>query len=54
MNEGNLLYISTAKDMMTFSKAYPVKDLYFTGDMSQIAKPSAPIRLVMQLAMQKG
>jgi hypothetical protein len=38
----------------SFAFYYPVKDLYFTGDMSQIAKPSAPIRLVMQLAMQKA
>jgi CubicO group peptidase (beta-lactamase class C family) len=38
----------------SFGFYYPVKDLYFTGDMSQIAKPGAPIRLVMQLAMQKS
>lgn len=35
----------------SFAFYYPEKDLFFVGDLNQIADPSLPIRLVMQLAM---
>ena len=37
----------------SFAFYYPLKGLYFTGDMSQLTKPDAPIRLVMRLAMAR-
>lgn len=35
----------------SFAFYYPHKDLYFVGDLNQMANPSLPIRLVMSLAM---
>lgn len=35
----------------SFAFYYPDKDLYFVGDVNQMANPAIPIRLVMQLAM---
>jgi CubicO group peptidase (beta-lactamase class C family) len=35
----------------SFAFYYPEKDLYFVGDLNQMANPALPIRLVMKLAM---
>jgi hypothetical protein len=35
----------------SFAFYYPLKDLHFTGDMSQLTKPGAPIQLVMRPAI---
>jgi hypothetical protein len=35
----------------SFAFYYPHKDLYFVGDINQMANPAIPIRLVMKLAM---
>ena len=35
----------------SFAFYYPHKDLYFIGDVNQMANPELPIRLVMKLAM---
>lgn len=35
----------------SFAFYYPHKDLYFVGDVNQMANPAIPIRLVMKLAM---
>lgn len=35
----------------SFAFYHPDKDLYYVGDLNQLAKPSWPIRLVMKLAM---
>ena len=35
----------------SFAFYYPDKDRFFVGDLNQLADPSLPIRLVMQLAM---
>jgi len=35
----------------SFAFYFPLKDLYFVGDLNQMANPSLPIRLVMKLAM---
>lgn len=35
----------------SFAFYYPYKDLYFVGDLNQLANPSLPIKLVMKLAM---
>ena len=35
----------------SFAFYYPHKDLYFVGNLNQMANPSLPIRLVMKLAM---
>lgn len=35
----------------SFAFYYPVKDLYFVGDLNQMADASLPIKLVMRLAM---
>lgn len=35
----------------SFAFYYPHKDLYFVGDLNQMANPSWPIKLVMRLAM---
>ena len=35
----------------SFAFYYPAKNLHFTGNMSQLARPDAPIKLVMRLAM---
>ena len=49
MGKGELLGHSGSSGSFAFY--YPLKDLYFTGDMLQLTKPDAPIRLVMRLAM---
>ena len=49
MGKGELLGHSGSTGSFTFY--YPEKNLYFTGNMSQIARPDMPIRLVMRLAM---
>ena len=51
MGKGELLGHSGSSGSFAFY--YPLKDLHFTGDMSQLTKPDAPIRLVMRLAMDK-
>jgi len=35
----------------SFAFYYPEKDLYFVGDVNQMASPGIPIRMVMKLAM---
>lgn len=35
----------------SFAFYYPVKDLFFVGDVNQMSNPALPIRLIMQLAM---
>jgi CubicO group peptidase (beta-lactamase class C family) len=49
MGKGELLGHSVSSGSFAFY--YPAKDLYFTGDLSQLTRPDAPIRLVMRLAM---
>lgn len=49
MGKGELLGHSGTTGSFAFY--YPVKDLYFVGDLNQMANPSLPIRLVMRLAM---
>jgi len=36
----------------SFAFYYPQKDLYFTGDVNQMADPSLPIRLLINLAVR--
>jgi CubicO group peptidase (beta-lactamase class C family) len=49
MGKGELLDHCGATGSVAFY--YPEKDLYFVGDVNQLANPGAPIRLVMRLAM---
>ena len=35
----------------SFAFYYPQKDLFFVGDVNQLANPALPIRLVMRLAI---
>ena len=35
----------------SFAFYYPMRDLFFVGDLNQMANPSLPIRISMQLAM---
>lgn len=35
----------------SFAFYYPLKDLFFVGDVNQMANPAIPVRLAMQLAM---
>lgn len=49
MGEGELLGHSGSTGSFAFY--YPIKDLFFVGDVNQIADPALPIRLSMQLAM---
>lgn len=35
----------------SFAFYYPMKDLFFIGDVNQVANPALPVRLVMRLAM---
>lgn len=49
MGKGELLGHSGSTGSFAFY--YPHKDLYFVGDLNQMANPSLPIRLVMRLAM---
>ena len=49
MGKGELLGHSGSTGSFAFY--YPVKDLHFTGDMLQLAKPDIPIKLIMRLAM---
>ena len=35
----------------SFAFYYPHKDLFFVGDVNQLANPGLPIQLVMKLAM---
>jgi len=51
MGKGELLGHSGSTGSFAFY--YPVKDLHFTGNMLQLAKPDIPIKLVMRLAMTK-
>ena len=51
MGKGELVGHSGTSGAFAFY--YPHKDLYFTGDMVQMSKPDAPIRLVMRLAMNR-
>jgi CubicO group peptidase (beta-lactamase class C family) len=50
MGKGELLGHSGSTGSFAFY--YPEKDLHFTGDMSQLASPASPIRLVMRLTTQ--
>ena len=36
----------------SFAFYYPLQDLYFVGNLNQLAVPSLPIKLLMQLAMK--
>lgn len=49
MGKGELLGHSGTTGSFAFY--YPEKDLYFVGDLNQMANPALPIRLVMRLAM---
>jgi len=49
MGKGELLGHSGTTGSVAFY--YPHKDLYFVGDLSQMANPSLPIKLMMKLAM---
>lgn len=49
MGKGELLGHSGSTGSFAFF--YPVKDLFFVGDLNQMASPALPVRLVMQLAM---
>ena len=49
--KGELLGHSGSSGSIAFY--YPTKDLHFVGNISQLAKPAAPVRLVMRLAMSK-
>ena len=49
MGKGELLGHSGSTGSFAFY--YPHKDLYFVGDINQMANPALPIRLVMKLAM---
>lgn len=49
MGEGELLGHSGSTGSFAFY--HPLSDLFFVGDVNQIANPAIPIRLVMQLAM---
>ena len=57
MNTANTLFIGKGElighsgTTGSFAFHYPHKDLYFVGDLNQMANPSLPIRLVMKLAM---
>jgi CubicO group peptidase (beta-lactamase class C family) len=51
MGKGELLGHSGSTGSFAFY--YPEKDLHFTGNTSQLAKPAAPVRLVMRLAMAR-
>lgn len=49
MGKGELLGHSGSTGSFAFY--YPMKDLFFVGDLNQMANPSLPIRMSMQLAM---
>ena len=49
MGKGELIGHSGSTGSFAFY--YPQKDLYFVGDVNQMANPALPIRLVMKLAM---
>ncbi|PID63855.1 MAG: hypothetical protein CSB44_00640 [Gammaproteobacteria bacterium] len=49
MGKGELLGHSGSTGSFAFY--YPLKDLFFVGDVNQMANPGLPIRLVMKLAM---
>jgi len=49
MGKGELIGHSGSTGSFAFY--YPEKDLYFVGDLNQMANPELPIRLVMKLAM---
>lgn len=49
MGKGELLGHSGSTGSFAFY--YPLKDLFFVGDLNQMANPALPIRLVMRLAM---
>jgi len=49
MGKGELIGYSGSTGSFAFY--YPLKELFFVGDINQMAKPSLPIRLSMQLAM---
>jgi CubicO group peptidase (beta-lactamase class C family) len=52
MGKGELLGHSGSTGSFVFY--YPLKDLHFVGNMSQLAKPALPIRLVMRLAVNSS
>ncbi|MDR7855220.1 serine hydrolase domain-containing protein [Tissierella sp.] len=49
MGKGELIGHSGSTGSFAFY--YPIKDLFFVGDINQMADPALPIRLSMQLAM---
>lgn len=49
LGRGELIGHSGSTGSFTFY--YPHKDLFFTGDVNQMANPALPVRLAMQLAM---
>lgn len=57
MNTANTLFIGKGElighsgTTGSFAFYYPHKDLFFVGDLNQMANPSLPIKLVMKLAM---
>ena len=49
MGKGELLGHSGSTGSFAFY--YPASDLFFVGDVNQMAKPAIPVRLVMRLAL---
>jgi hypothetical protein len=49
MGKGELIGHSGSTGSFAFY--YPLKELFFVGDINQMAKAALPIRLSMQLAM---
>jgi hypothetical protein len=49
MGKGELIGHSGSTGSFAFY--YPSKELFFVGDVNQMADPSIPIRLSMQLAI---
>ena len=49
MGKGELLGHSGSTGAFAFY--HPASDLFFVGDVNQMAKPALPVRLVMRLAM---
>ncbi|CAM3184133.1 serine hydrolase domain-containing protein [Filibacter tadaridae] len=52
MGKGELLGHSGSTGSFAFY--HPVSDLFFVGDVNQIANPALPVRLAMRLAMSTG
>jgi hypothetical protein len=49
MGKGELIGHSGSTGSFAFY--YPIRDLYFVGDLNQMANAALPVRLSMQLAV---